>query len=230
MYLIRDFRVFIVKFLEVSVKKYFKKGLALGLNCTPKIGHNFWRCSFFMTKYSKEIKEKVYYLFERGWGFHATAKELNNPEGTVRNWLFKYKNGYSTNRRIRKRNFSAEFKQTVIETRWANSLSFKETAELFNLDNPSLIAIWQKSYLDEGISGLQPKPKGRPPMQPKKQPKEQPKEQNNQSIKSDKERIKALEAENARLKYELSFYNDFMEEMRKIAKPNRSVKKTNNRN
>ena len=49
--------------------------------------------------------------------------------------------------------------------------------------------------------------------------------QNNQSIKSDKERIKALEAENARLKYELSFYNDFMEEMRKIAKPNRSVKK-----
>ena len=37
-------------------------------------------------------------------------------------------------------------------------------------------------------------------MQPKKQPKEQPKEQNNQSIKSDKERIKALEAENARLK------------------------------
>ena len=175
-----------------------------------------------MAKYSKEIKEKVYCLFERGWGFNATAKELNIPEGTVRNWLFKYKNGYSTNRRMRKRNFSAKFKQTVIETRWANSLSFKETAELFNLDNPSLIAIWQKSYLDEGISGLQPKPKGRPSMQPKKQ--------NNQSIKSDKERIKELEAENARLKYELSFYNDFMEEMRKIAKPNRSVKKTNNRN
>ena len=62
-------------------------------------------------------------------------------------------------------------------------------------------------------------------MQPKKQPKEQPKEQNNQSIKSDKERIKALEAENARLKYELSFYNDFMEEMRKIAKPKPICKK-----
>lgn len=71
-------------------------------------------------------------------------------------------------------------------------------------------------------------------MQPKKQPKEQnkeqPKEQNNQSMKSDKDRIKELEAENARLKYEFSFYNDFMEEMRKITKPNRSVKKTNNHN
>ena len=43
--------------------------------------------------------------------------------------------------------------------------------------------------------------------------------------KSDKERIKELEAENARLKYEISFYDDFMKEMREIAKPNRAVKK-----
>ena len=45
------------------------------------------------------------------------------------------------------------------------------------------------------------------------------------SQKSDKERIKELEAENARLKYEISFYDDFMKEMREIAKPNRAVKK-----
>ena len=43
--------------------------------------------------------------------------------------------------------------------------------------------------------------------------------------KSDKERIKALEAENARLKYEISFYDDFMNEMREIVKANRAVKK-----
>ena len=47
-----------------------------------------------------------------------------------------------------------------------------------------------------------------------------------QTIKSDKERIKELEAENARLKYEISFYDDFMKEMREIAKPNRAVKKS----
>ena len=45
------------------------------------------------------------------------------------------------------------------------------------------------------------------------------------SLKSDKERIKELEAENARLKYEISFYDDFMKEMREIAKPNRAIKK-----
>ena len=117
--------------------------------------------------------------------------------------------------------FSADFKRKVIETRWKNKLSFKEVAEHFNLDNPSLIASWQKRYLDEGISGLQPKPKGRPSMKPKKliPPTK------DQSIKSDKERIKELEAEIARLKYEMSFYDDFMKEMREIAKPNRSVKK-----
>ena len=69
--------------------------------------------------------------------------------------------------------------------------------------------------------GLQPKTKGRPPMKPK----ELTPPTKNQCIKSDKERIKELEAEIARLKYEISFYDDFMKEMREIAKPNRAVKK-----
>lgn len=45
------------------------------------------------------------------------------------------------------------------------------------------------------------------------------------SQKSDKERIKELEAENARLKYEISLNDDFMKEMLEIAKPNRALKK-----
>ena len=123
--------------------------------------------------------------------------------------------------KISKRIFSADFKRKVLETRWKDKLSFKETAELLNLDNPSLIAAWQKRYLAEGILGLQPKPKGRPSMKPK----EPISPTKNQSIKSNKERIKELEAKIARLKYEMSFYDDFMKEMREIAKPNRAVKK-----
>ena len=46
--------------------------------------------------------------------------------------------------------FSVEFKGKVIEIRWQNKLSLK-TAELFNLDNPSPIAAWQKKHLDEGF-------------------------------------------------------------------------------
>ncbi len=150
------------------------------------------------------------------------AKELEIPESTVKNWLYKFKLSRNLTHKISKRVFSADFKRKVLETRWKNKLSFKETAELFNLDNPSLIAIWQKRYLEEGILGLQPKPKGRPPMKTKIEIKTQV-----DSIqKSDKERNKELEAENARLKYEISFYDDFMKEMREIAKPNRAVKKS----
>ena len=191
------------------------------MNCTPKIGHNFWRCSFFMSKYSKEVKEKAIYLSEKGWGHFRIAKELEVPESTVRNWLLKFKLSHNLTHKIGKRVFSADFKRKVLETRWKNKLSFNETAELFNLDNPSLISIWQKRYLDEGIFGLYPKPKGRPSMKPK----ELIPPTKDQSIKSDKERIKELEAEIARLKYEMSFYDDFMKEMREIAKPNRAVKK-----
>ena len=191
------------------------------MNCTPKIGHNFWRCSFFMSKYSKEVKEKAIYLSEKGWSCFRIVKELEVPENTVRNWLHKFKISHNLTHKIGKQVFSADFKRKVLETRWKNKLSFNETAELFNLDNPSLIAAWQKRYLDEGILGLHPKPKGRPSMKPK----ELIPPTKDQSIKSDKERIKELEAEIARLKYEMSFYDDFMKEMREIAKPNRAVKK-----
>ena len=175
-----------------------------------------------MSKYSKEIKEKVISFFEKELSPFRIAKELEIPESTVKNWLYKFKLSHNLTHKISKRVFSADFKRKVLETRWKNKLSFKETAELFNLDNPSLIAIWQKRYLEEGILGLQPKPKGRPPMKTKIEIKTQV-----DSIqKSDKERNKELEAENARLKYEISFYDDFMKEMREIAKPNRAVKKS----
>ena len=177
-----------------------------------------------MSKYSKEVKEKAIYLSKKGWSRFRIAKELEVPQSTVRYWLHKFKLSHNLIHKIGKQVFSADFKRKVLETRWKNKLSFNETAELFNLDNSSLIAIWQKWYLDEGIFGLQPKPKGSSPMKTKKEIKIEV----DSSLKSDKERIKELEAENARLKYEISFYDDFMKEMREIAKPNRAVKKSIN--
>ena len=174
-----------------------------------------------MSKYAKEVKEKAIYLSKKGWSRFRIAKEIEVPESTVRNWLYKFKLSHNLTHKICKQVFSAAFKRKVLETRWKNKLSYNETAELFNLDNPGLIAMWQKRYLDEGILGLQPKPKGRPSMKPK----ELISSTKDQCIKSDKERIKELEAEIARLKYEISFYDDFMKEMREIAKPNKAVKK-----
>lgn len=195
--------------------------LDLTIELHPKNWTQFLEVQFFMSKYSKEVKEKTIYLSEKGWGRYRIAKELEVPEGTVKSWLYKFKLSHNLDHKISKQVFSADFKRKVLETRWKDKLSFKETAELFNLDNPSLIVAWQKRYLDKGISGLQSKPKGRPSMKSK----ELIPPTKDQCIKSDKERIKELEAEIARLKYEISFYDDFMKEMREIAKPNRAVKK-----
>ena len=173
------------------------------MNCTPKIGHNFWRCSFSMSKYSQKTKDQALYLFKIGFGIHSVANQLNISRHTIKNWLLKYKNNSSLSKKMNRRIFSAE---------------------LFNIDNPSLIAAWNKKYSDEVFLGLQPKPKGRPPMKTKNEINVQV----DSTEKSDKERIKELEAEIARLKYEMSFYDDFMKEMREIAKPNRAVKKSTN--
>ena len=176
------------------------------LKLHPKNWTQFLEVQFFMSKYSKEVKEKAIYLSEKGWGLYRIAKELEVPESTVRDWLHKFKLSHNLTHKIGKQIFSADFKRKVLGTRWKDKLSFKETVELFNLDNPSLIAAWQKQYLDKGILGVHPKPKGRPSMKPK----ELISPTKEQSIKSDKERIKELEAEIARLKYEMSFYDDFM--------------------
>ena len=154
-----------------------------------------------MSKYSQKTKDQALYLFKIGFGIHSVANQLNISRHTIKNWLFKYKNNSSLSKKMNRRIFSAEFKRKVIETRWQNKLSFKETAELFNIDNPSLIAAWNKKYLDEGFLGLQPKPKGRPPMKTKNEINVQV----DSTKKSDKERIKEREAEIARLKYEMSF-------------------------
>ena len=187
----------------------------------PKNWTQFLEVQFFMSKYSKEVKENAIALFEKELGPFRVAKELGIPKSTVKGWLFKFKISHNLTHKMGKQVFSADFKRKVLETRWKDKLSFKETATLFNLDNPSLIEAWQKRYLDEGVLGLQLKPKGRPPMKTNKKIKLQI----DSNPKSDKERIKELEAENARLKYEISFYDDFMKEMREIAKPNRAVKK-----
>ena len=156
-----------------------------------------------MSKYSQKTKDQALYLFKIGFGIHSVANQLNISRHTIKNWLLKYKNNSSLSKKMNRRIFSAE---------------------LFNIDNPSLIAAWNKKYLDEVFLGLQPKPKGRPPMKTKNEINVQV----DSTEKSDKERIKELEAEIARLKYEMSFYDDFMKEMREIAKPNRAVKKSTN--
>lgn len=66
-----------------------------------------------MSKYSKEVKEKAIYLSKKGWSRFRIAKELEVPESTVRNWLYKFKLSHNLTHKIGKQVFSAAFKRKV---------------------------------------------------------------------------------------------------------------------
>ena len=99
--------------------------LDLTIELHPKNWTQFLEVQFFMSKYSKEVKEKTIYLSEKGWGRYRIAKELEVPEGTVKSWLYKFKLSHNLDHKISKQVFSADFKRKVLETRWKDKLSFK---------------------------------------------------------------------------------------------------------
>ncbi|WP_279402063.1 helix-turn-helix domain-containing protein [Piscibacillus salipiscarius] len=68
--------------------------------------------------------------------------------------------------------YPVQFKLDVLNFIRQTGASYKETAIEFKLNNPSLIAIWLKTFSNEGIEGLKEKPKGRPPMSGKRKTKQ----------------------------------------------------------
>lgn len=47
--------------------------------------------------------------------------------------------------------YSGEFKLGVLQYRKANQSSYRETANHFKINNPSMIANWQRKYDEEGF-------------------------------------------------------------------------------
>ncbi|PKE22871.1 transposase, partial [Macrococcoides caseolyticum] len=60
-----------------------------------------------------------------------------------------------------RKKYSTDEKLRIIQYRITNQLSYKETARIFDITNPTLIAQWQMKYNQYGILGLESKPKGR---------------------------------------------------------------------
>lgn len=74
--------------------------------------------------------------------------------------------------------------------------SYQETAIQFKLNNPSLLARWNKAFSTGGIEALQPKPKGRSSMS---------KKSNKTATKKEMSREEQLVRENELLRLELAY-------------------------
>lgn len=125
-----------------------------------------------MVKYSDKFKLKIIEeYFDGSMGFTLLARKYDMPnESPIRDWVRAYKEfGVAgITRKSSKKVYSVQFKLDVLHFMKQTGASYRDTAIEINMNNPSLIANWKRILLKEGVEGLKPKPKGRPPVSKKR--------------------------------------------------------------
>ncbi|HAB8811424.1 TPA_asm: helix-turn-helix domain-containing protein [Listeria monocytogenes] len=158
-----------------------------------------------MTKYSFEFKLKIvhdYLSGQGGTGFLAKKYGVKN-NSQIKKWINAYKEfGEEGLLRSRKnKNYSVQFKLNAVELYVTTEWSYREVANLLQMNNPPLIANWLRMYRKFGIDGLS-KQKGRPPTMPKKKPNE------TQPLLSKQSQLDKLEKENRMLRIEIAYLKE----------------------
>jgi transposase-like protein len=62
---------------------------------------------------------------------------------------------------IPNKRYTGEFKQEVVETMMREKLSYRETAQRFEVSNAHRVISWERIYLEEGPEGLYIERRGR---------------------------------------------------------------------
>ena len=155
-----------------------------------------------MAKYNEELKLKVVLDYLHGTlGYPSIAKKYQvKSESQIKRWVRAYKEFGRKGLAMKKKKatYSVQFKVDVLHFMKQTGASYQDTAIRFQMNNPTLIANWNRKFLQQGIEGLEEKAKGRPSMS--KKPKLI-------SIKQEKEmsREEQLERENELLRLEVAY-------------------------
>jgi len=118
-----------------------------------------------MSKYSKEFKLEVikHYLSGKG-GFKTVGDHYGVKHTYVQKWVHAYKAHGQKSLTKTYTHYPDTFKVSVLQSMQQDQLSINQAAARFNVPAPSTISLWQRLYNEGGITALEPKPKGRPPM------------------------------------------------------------------
>jgi transposase len=155
-----------------------------------------------VSKYSAEFKVGIAKACLRGEESpRAMAAKHRISQSKLRHWVKRYE-AHGAGCFSRKwRYFSAEFKLTVLQRRWADKLSFNETAAIFNIGQPLRVSRWERAYEQGGVEALKPRKIGRPKIV--NDPKDKPPPERPDTERSQEELIaelNQLRMENAYLK------------------------------
>ena len=169
-----------------------------------------------MAKYSYEFKQKVVQEYLNGKGsYEYIAKQNNMPDNKqVRIWVNAYKElGKEGLMRSRKnKNYSFQFKLSVVELYLTSEVSYQELALSQGINNPSLVTRWVNDYRIAGPDALRPKKKGRKKTLDMREIKETPKSKEENTVDTSAEHVKELEDENLKLRIE----NAYLKELRRL--------------
>ncbi len=108
-----------------------------------------------MSKHTRQFKLSAIQAFlQRGLGYRFIAAKFQMDPSLLRRWVQAYRIHGETSLSRQARTFSPEFKLSVLERKWRDKLSLRQTAAVFNLTHSSQIGIWEAQYYSGGIKAL----------------------------------------------------------------------------
>ena len=113
-------------------------------------------------KYSEQLKLVVVQDYCSGNGsLKAVAKRHDVDISAMRSWIAAYKNhGVEGIKRKKRAPRSAEFKLSVLQRMWAEDLSYRQAAALYDIRKFDTLKLWEQQYDAGGLKALIPLPKG----------------------------------------------------------------------
>ena len=146
-----------------------------------------------MTKFSKEEKIKAITAIKAGESIASVARQFGMSQEVLSRSLRLLEEHGQNGLKSHTYNWTAEQKYEVLKFKQDNNLTCLDVSIQLGISGSSTIWQWEQRYLEDGISGLENKKKGRKPRVPKPKP---PKTREEELL----ERIEDLEIENAYLK------------------------------
>jgi len=112
-----------------------------------------------MTKYDERFKLSVVqqYLDQQG-GYKTLALKHGLAHSMVRRWVERFRAHGSEAFKKKFSHYSAEFKLSVLRHMWENEMSYGQTAVQFDIRNPGILSVWERSFHSGGLDALKTTP------------------------------------------------------------------------
>ena len=108
-----------------------------------------------MIKYSEQFKISVIEHYETGIaGYRIVGQHFGLAPAIVRRWVLWYRTHGLAGLTKQHSSYSSEFKVSVLQHMWDNSLSQTQAAAFFNVRNTASIGRWERRFLSGGIEAL----------------------------------------------------------------------------